>query len=194
MKALLRFTFTILFFVTIGTLSSYGQNKFEREYRIKEKDVPAKAVDFISLLKFDSNIKWYAEESSQGKSIEAKTKFKSVKYSIEFDTNGNLQDVEIEISTEDISKDTYSKIQNTFSSDFSKFKIIKIQKQLSGSEKKVLDHLLKETNNVITIKYEIVVKGKSNKGKNLYEYTFTNSGALEKREKIIFKNSDHLEY
>ena len=186
--------FLTVFYLLFFASNLLAQNKFEREYRIKEKSVPKKAIDFISNLQFDSHIKWYAEESSQGKSIEAKTKYQKVKYSIEFSTDGQLQDVEIEIEGKDILKDVFSKIQNRFSSDFSKFKIVKIQKQLSGSDRGIINFLKKGTKSSVTIKYEIVAKGKSQKGKNLFEYTFSHTGEFEKREKIIFKNSDHLEY
>lgn len=172
----------------------FAQEKFEREYRIKKNKVPQKAIAFVTSLKLKSKIKWFGEESSQGRSIEAKTKARKIKYSIEFDTLGNLQDVEIQIAKQQIPKATLEQIQKTLSTDFTKFKFVKIQKQLSGKSEAVLSSILQKKYTDVTIKYEIVLKGTLRKKKHLYEYTFSDDGMFEKREKIIFKNSDNLEY
>lgn len=182
-----------LFLLIACCIHARAQEKFEREYRLKKENIPSKAVEFVKKFNFDRAVKWFGEESLQGKSIEAKVKFNKTKYSIEFDTLGNLQDVEIEIPFQKIQKNSAQKIQEFFAKDFQKFKIIKIQKQFSGTPAEVLNDL-KNNGNSSSIKYEIVVKGKDQSGRNLYEYTFSSAGDFEKKEKIIFRNSDHLEY
>lgn len=171
-----------------------GQEKLEREYRIRKNKVPAKAIHFVKSMQLKSTIKWYAEESLTGKSIEAKTTFKKIKYSIEFDTLGNLQDIEILIEKRQIPQHTWKTIDQELTSYFKKYKVVKIQKQLSGNSEQVLSAFLKNDFSNITIKYELIIKGKVKKKKHLFEYTFSDSGAFEKREKIVFRNSDNLEY
>lgn len=171
-----------------------AQEKLEREYRIRKDIVPLKARTFIKSLSFLHTVKWYGEESLNGKSIEAKTKHNRRKYSIEFDTQGNLQDVEIEISKTKISNEAFKNILLNLEKEFVTFKIIKIQKQLTGSEKDIKKYIIDNIRNDVILKYEIVLKGKKSKGKQLYEFTFSEKGNLEKKEKIIFRNTDHLEY
>lgn len=171
-----------------------AQEKLEREYRIKKNKVPQKAIAFVNSLQFNSKIKWFGEKSLQGTSIEAKTKVGRSKYSIEFDTLGNLQDVEIQITKKQIPAATLGNIQKKLGADFTKFKFVKIQKQLSGKTDNVRTSVLNKNYAGVTIKYEIVLKGTLQKKKYLFEYTFTDQGIYEKREKIIFKNSDNLEY
>lgn len=171
-----------------------AQEKLEREYRIKRNKVPKKAIVFVKSLQLNNKIKWFGEESLHGSSIEAKTKVGKTKYSIEFDTLGNLQDVEIQIAKKQIPTRTLEKIQEKLGTDFTKFKFIKIQKQFSGKSEHVRSCILRKQYTEVTIKYEIVLKGTLQKKKGLYEYTFTDKGIYEKRERIIFKNSDNLEY
>lgn len=66
--------FLILLFLGFQTL--FSQEKFEKEYRIKENRVPKKATQIIKMWNFPKKIKWYAEESNLGKTFEAKTCFR----------------------------------------------------------------------------------------------------------------------
>ena len=50
----------------------FGQQKFEKEYRIKSDDVPITAIKFIEKITDKKRLKWVAEESKDGKTIEAK--------------------------------------------------------------------------------------------------------------------------
>lgn len=184
----------ILLLCCLTSLYNFGQEKLEREYRIKAKTVPLKAKQFLDSLQIGNNIKWFGEESLQGKSIEAKTRFNKIKYSIEFDTLGNLQDVEIEISKKVIPPKILNSIDQQLRSDFKKYKFVKIQKQITGSNKQVITYLKGNKKAAILIKYEIVLKGIKKRKKYLYEYTFSDKGFTEKRERIVFRNSDNLEY
>lgn len=87
-----------LFMIFVVALSNdKGQTKYEREFRMSEKKVPQKAREFVHSMDFESKVKWYFEENLQGNSIEAKLKQQGQQYSVEFDTLGTLQDVEVEI-------------------------------------------------------------------------------------------------
>ncbi|MEL6254700.1 MAG: hypothetical protein AAFR87_22000, partial [Bacteroidota bacterium] len=90
----------ILYILVLGLLvrGNYAQAqiKYEREYKLKPTEIPMPAKIFVDSCKFSTQITWYKEESQDGKSIEAKLKHKGKKYSIEFDTVGLLQDMEIQ--------------------------------------------------------------------------------------------------
>jgi hypothetical protein len=173
----------------------FAQEKFEKESRIKQRDVPSKALLFMDSLKYKAKMKWYEEEGLTRKSIEAKFKHNRTKYSIEFDTLGNVEDIEIEVNWQDIESDITDPVFNQFKLDCSKYKIVKVQKQFTGSENELFSLLINGTNGEQPkIKYEIIVRCNQQKEVNLFEYLFNNKGILIAKSKIVFKNSSHLEY
>jgi hypothetical protein len=80
--------------------SAFGQVKYEKEFRLKPGQVPVKARQFIDSINLQQKVKWYYEQNLKGNSIEAKFRMNHKRYSIEFDTLGNLQDVEVQIGWE----------------------------------------------------------------------------------------------
>lgn len=172
-----------------------AQDKFEKESRIKSKQVPARALLFIDSLNLSTKVKWYKEEGLTNKSIEAKFKLNKVKYSVEFDTLGKIEDVEIEVNWEDLEPHLKDSILFHLKLDCSSHKIVKVQRQFTGSESDLL-HLLKTTNifEQVKIKYEIIIScGHQNKV-DLFEYLYNYDGQLISKSKMVFKNSSHLEY
>ena len=173
----------------------YSQDKFEKERRIKKKDVPVIASSFIDSLKFPAKIKWFAEEGATHKSFEAKFTHNHSKHSIEFDTTGAIEDIEIVIDWKSIDTTVSNTILKQLATNCSQPKISKIQMQYTGSAS-TLFSFLSNTNNTepLTIKYEIVVRCKEPNAVHLYEYLFDEKGTIESKTKIVFKNSSHLEY
>lgn len=185
----------LLILTFIAFYNGLAQDKFEKEYRIGEEDIPALAKQFILQLKDDLKVKWYGEESQDGKSVEAKVKIDSRLYSIEFDSLGYLQDVEIIIKKNEIPTLVIKKIDEELESLFVNYQFNKIQKQYLGKAQEVLKFIKNEQREVPLEKnYEIVVKGKNDEGVHLYEITFNEKGELVNKSRIIFKSSDHLEY
>ncbi len=190
MKCLLSFSI-IIFCAT----SIFSQSKFEREYKVQESDVPQRALQFLDQLGTEQKVKWYAEESQDGKSFEAKTIKKSKLFSIEFDTLGALQDVEIEIEESEIPKMVFTNLCKHLDSIFLDYKFRKIQLQYSGPDQVIIDAIQRETiSSTLTTKYEIITKGRNESGTQLYEITFDKNGEMIKKAVIVFKSSDHLEY
>lgn len=186
----------LLFLIVFSVVSNlFAQDKFEKESRIKRNDVPAKALLFIDSLNYNTKIKWYKEEGLTSISIEAKFKYNKTRYSIEFDTLGNIEDVEIEVSWPDVESELSKSITKQLKLDCSKYKIVKIQRQFTGSENDLFSLLRNGIHSEqIKIKYEIVVRCNEQKEVNLFEYLFNEKGILVRKSKIIFKNSSHLEY
>lgn len=185
----------LLLFVAISMTISLGQEKFEIERRISHVEVPSTAVEFIENIQIKSKVKWYYEQSQTGNSIEAKFIFNKRKYSIEFDTLGNIEDVEIVITWSQIHKQSQKRIVAAMDSLFSKHSLGKIQIQYTGPKNTLLALAKEETSTKdYTTKYEMIVKGKKEGRPRLYEITFSEQGKLLTISTIIFKNSDNLEY
>ncbi|MDY8137326.1 hypothetical protein [Aquimarina sp. 2201CG5-10] len=174
---------------------THAQTKFEREYRIKVENIPKKAKDFIDQCFFHQKTKWYAEESQDGKTIEAKTLYNDHKYSIEFSTDGNVLDVEKKIKFDNLKTAHKNQITTTLKELFSKYKIIKTQIQWKA-DNHVLVSLIKDgyTNKQYSLHYEMVIKAKKEKGYHLYEVLFTPNGEAIKILKIVQRNSDNLQF
>lgn len=185
---------TILILVAFFLTSSYtySQSKIEIEERIEKKEIPLSAQNFIDSLYFFSKIKWFVEQEYNKKTYEAKTKSKGKKYSIEFDSLGQIEDIELEIKWNQIPISTQNEILKKLNTDFEKHKIKKIQIQYTGKATDLISFQISTEN--LTIKYEIVLKGQKKSKTSFYEYLFSAKGELENEILFEFRNTDHLEY
>jgi hypothetical protein len=167
----------------------------EREYRIKASEVPQKAKLFVlETYGETTSIKWYLEESEKGKSFEAKLKYHKKKHSVEFSLDGHIEDIEILTSFKNLPKEVMLSIENYFSETFVRFKIHKIQLQLTGNEHDLSTAVKSENYAQTTQNYEIVVESRSNKELNLWEVLFDDSGHFISKRMIIEKPSNNLDF
>lgn len=172
-----------------------SQNKFEKEERINFSKVPAKAKSFFAELKLENKAKWYREFSEDGVSYETKTKLHKTLYSIEFDSAGNLKDVEYIINFNHLNKNIKSKLEAQLDSLFRKYRIIKTQRQYTG-EQEGLAQLVntRKSNEPYTIKYEIVLSGKKHSYRKKYELTADSLGAIISIGRVIPPEMNNLIY
>jgi hypothetical protein len=190
-----KFKFLMFLIVFCVSFNLSAQDKFEKESRIKPKVVPSRALQFINSLNLTTKLKWFKEEGLDKKSIEAKFKLNKAICSVEFDTLGKIEDVEIEVNWKDLKSDLKDSIFSQLKLDCSSHKIVKVQRQFTGSENDLF--ALLKTENILEhleIKYEIIIRCKHQKKVDLFEYLFNNEGKLISKSKIVFKNSSHLEY
>lgn len=177
------------------SLHVLGQSKFEKEYRIKDGDIPNRAINFMDSTGISNNIKWYREESQDGISVEAKFSYLKAKHSIEFDTSGNVLDVEIEISLGDLETGLKKNIIEALDSIFSKYKIRKIQAQWTGSRQDHLQRLWSgQSVNSTAPRYEIVVKGKKDGSSRYYEVLLEANGNVVRMLPIIIRSAYNLDF
>lgn len=176
-------------------IALFSQEKMEKEYRIKEKNVPVSALLFMDSIGIKVKTKWYKEEGLEKNSIEVKFKYRKRRYSIEFDTLGKVEDVEITRKWKETNKNTQKLIENQLLKDCSKYKVEKIQIQYKGPDKQLYEIVRNPFTEIPLQKsYEVVVKCKTEEEVALYEYLFNVKCEKVFRTKIIFKNSSHLEY
>jgi hypothetical protein len=188
-----KFLIFLLIFSVSNNLSA--QEKFEKESRIQQRDVPQQALSFLDSLQGKTKIKWYLEEGQEKKSIEAKFRLNKLSYSVEFDILGKIEDVEVEMKWNDINSTLSDALALRFKQDCLEYKVMKVQKQFTGTEQELLMML---KNGVVaaglTLNYEIVVRCKQHNSVDLFEYLFSEQGQVLSTSKIVFKNSSHLEY
>jgi len=175
--------------------SAYSQQKYEREYRIKAQGVPTKARQFVEGLQFHNSAKWYLEHGLEDRSVEAKVMHNKLRYSIEFDTLGNLQDVEIVIDRDALPKRVLARMDSSLRALYNQYRFRKIQIQYTGVEAVLARVAMGAVaNGEYITKYEVVLKGKDSLGTKLYEFTFDEQGNVLGKVEIIFRNTDNLEY
>lgn len=182
-------------FFLCASLRAFAQQKVEEEYRLEVAKVPAKAQQFVTSIFPEARIKWYRERSLTSESVEAKFKQNGTHYSIEFDTLGQLQDVEMLIRGADIPERASANIATTLTERYKKYKIERLQRQLTGDPDAIRRKLKDEAvENAITIRYELVVNGKTEAGRFLFEHLFDTQGNLLQTAQIITRNTDILNY
>lgn len=187
----LKLIFTALLVIFMTPLS-WGQ---EQEERISKDDVPASALDYLKTFPFTKKIKWYSETNGTDLSIEAKTKWNGYKYSIEFDTLGQLQDIEVTLNIKDLNLTLRDSIYHYFRNSFASYSLCKTQRQYSGNPELIKTQVLNNTSNESTIiRYEIVAKVQTDKVKQLKEFLFDQNGVLLQTKVIPYRNIDNLEY
>ncbi|TMM59597.1 hypothetical protein FEE95_07990 [Maribacter algarum] len=184
-------------FLLWGLFAS-AQYKYEREYRIRKVQFPEKALDYIQEKLIDAKrIRFYKETDSIKVSYEAKFKKDRLWYSIEFDKEGMLEDIEILINPPDIPNDSFNKIQEYLSGNFKKYRIKKIQQQYAFSESESPETTIKNAfQNLMlpSINYELIVSGKKEKTTEQFEVLFDAEGKFKSIRQSLPPNYDHVLY
>lgn len=188
MKVLL----VVLFF---SVQALHAQNKDEREYKIQPSEVPTSALRFIRESFSDEKVNWYFERNGSERSIEAKIRKSKTLYSVEFDTLGNIQDIELLIKIKEIPKALLNTINRSLEGQFSRFKVRKTQKQWVANAPD-LQRLIKgeSPQGKYQTNYEIVIIGRKDKRSDQYELLYNEDGDLIRKQKIIENSQQHLIY
>lgn len=184
--------FAILFLIFGNFNFCLSQEKIEKESGIKPREVPSGAKDWLKdAFENVKKPKWFLEYSQNGKSYEAKFHFQGHFHSVEFDSLGNVEDVEIEIKESEVSSEVWKEIQSHFESSYDLVKVEKIQRQYTGSQSDLEDFFDEEKKDGVVIRYEIVFQGK-NELWELFEALFDESGKFLSKLKVQIRLNDNL--
>ncbi|MBU2974517.1 hypothetical protein [Zobellia sp. B3R18] len=189
-------SFLVLFF-TLFTSMAFAQIKDEREHRIRKSQFPENARLFIHQKLINAKrIRFYKEIDGDKISYETKFKKDRLKYSIEFDAQGKLEDIEITITSVDIPNEAYAKITSYLENNFKKYRIQKIQQQYIADENDIDQTLKNAFQNLMlpSIKYELIIDGKREKSFEEFEILFNAEGKFELIKKALPPNYDHVLY
>ncbi|MBN2745654.1 MAG: hypothetical protein JXR34_02925, partial [Bacteroidales bacterium] len=186
---------TILIILSILFMSLSAQTKTEKEYRIKKDKIPENAQKWMRQnFPEAKKIKWYQEVSNGKTTFEAKLKWKKTSYSVEFDSIGTLEDVEMTIDFEEIELEARKSIEQYFLGNYKKHKILKVQKQFSGDLSQFRQYLETPNQIGITTNYEIEFQGITSDSNELYEALFNQSGQLITRKTIKTEANLNLDF
>ncbi|MGN7512903.1 MAG: hypothetical protein ACTHOM_00905 [Allomuricauda sp.] len=191
--------FKYIFFLILGIAQiTLAQNKYEQESRIDKDDFPRNSYLLIEdYLEDAKRVRFYQESDSTKKSYEAKFKKRRLHYSVEFDQEGKLEDVEFKIKERDIPNDSWETIQFYLEKNHKKYRVKKIQQQYptrkGQSHEKTLHNAFQ---NLILpeVNYELVFSAKESDGFQEYEALFDSEGQLKRIRKSFPQNYDHVLY
>lgn len=191
--------FNYFFFLMLGIAQiTLAQNKYERESRIDLDEFPIKSYSLIQdYLKDAKRVRFYQETDSTKKSYEVKFKKGRLHYSVEFDKEGVLEDVEFKIKERDIPNDTWSTIQFYLNENHDKHRIKKMQQQYPVQKGQSTEKTLHNAfQNLILpeVNYELVFSAKESYGFQEYEALFNSEGQLILIRKSFPPSYDHVLY
>lgn len=188
----MRIRLSGLFILLTSLLAA--QEKLEKERRIGPGEVPSPASSWVQTVFSDvRNLKWYFEETSGNPSYEAKFRRNHHHYSVEFTTEGKLEDVEILLSWDELEPSVQQAITCYFEENYRRFRVKKIQHQLSGAPKAIESFLRGEKQQEVLEGYEIIFYGKTST-KDLWEGQFDQRGTFLEKRKVILRPANNLTY
>lgn len=190
---ILAITLTIFFCVTV-----WSQNKNEHEERLELQNFPEAAIAVINTLPTRiKRIKFYKEQDGNKSSFEAKFKYKKQKYSIEFDSMGTIEDIELTLKTKKIEGKTATSIKAYFKENYTKTKFIKVQQQYVYNPKLSAETFVKNILNKTStakINYEVIAEVNANSKRDVKEFTFDGNGLFLNFRIVTPSSYDHVLY
>ena len=187
---------TILMLPLAGISQLFAQEKVEVERRINKSKVPEDAVEWLNET-FDKprRVKWYFEDNAGDKGFEGKFTRKGHLHSVEFNEEGEIEDVEVKMEWSELPGEVREELQEYFSENYISYNIRRIQRQFSG-ESDDLQEAFEEDDELddIEIRYEIEFYGRSDEDDELWEGLFDDEGELIERTVIKLRPTDNLNY
>lgn len=196
MTNVLRYVLGVLLMAGACGQALTAQYKYEKEERIAEDEVPEQALDFVKEIQPTRKDKWYREQNLDGEAIEVKLKRNGERYSIKFDTEGELIDVEKLIKWRDIPEETRDEIDEEWEEFFERRRIEKIQIHYKDDAENLIRFIQSPEGAPLEspIYYEIVVKGKTEGPYQLYEFLFDEEGEKVEMSRILTRRTDNMEF
>ena len=183
--------------VLLGTIG-YPQDKYERAFRIKKSQFPKEAITLLESSSFGAKkIRFYKETDSAKTTFAAKFKKDKLHYAIEFDKNGQLENIQFLIREVDIPEAALKNIRQYLKAEFKNYRVRKMQQQYPLNMDNNPEAGLKNAfQNLIlpSIKYVLHVAGKQERQYVHYQIRFDSAGKFLLKREMLPPNYDHVLY
>ena len=183
--------------LTLSPIPGLSQNlKQEVEKRIKAEEMPFAALEILAPhLSQASKIRYYKETDIGHQSFECKFIRDRLRYSVEFDENGVIEDVEIKMDFEQISQAALDKIRSSLAT-YDRYRIRRTQRQYTIADRSSDDlftMVIKGMDQPV-LKYEIVLSVKKAGSWTTFEMLFDQSGLLIEKKEVVDRQTDNILY
>jgi len=187
----------LLLFIYILPIFALAQdNKIEKEDRIKLEEMPESVSLFLkeNLPENIKKVRYYYETDGQKKSYEAKFKYERYNFSVEFNKDGNLEDVEITAKKNELIKLVYGNIEAHLEQNHERYRIEKIQAQYLSKDGDAKNTFYRSLNfrKLQPDNYELIVATKEKGKLEKFEILFDEMGIFKEQRKIIRNSYDYL--
>ena len=181
--------------ILLTIVDSFGQYKYEKESRIHSSELPFQLdLDFGAYAGV-KRLKWYKELNVDQVHYEAKFRLEGSDYSVEFDSLGVLEDVEVLCSLKNLEDSLSRQLTKNINSLYKKWKIDKLQEQYLINQdvlKAVLDQSVSLKHLSSNYEMELIVLAHGER--NHYELLFDSNLNLIRTRRIIKDSSLNLEF
>jgi len=193
MKYRLKVFTAFFLLVFIGS----AQNKYEREHQIKKSQFPPVEQRLLSANSKMKQQRFYKEVDSSQTTYTMKFKLDRLRYFMDFDQNGKLQNIGFRVKEVDIPSDAYSKIESYLTTHFDKVKIRRMHQEYMVLDEKANDKTLKDAFQNMLLpsnRYRLIIATKKNGKRMENEALFNAEGSLKMIRKTLPVNYDHVLY
>lgn len=186
----------MLYLLVAPLIINAQDKKQEVEKKIKASEMPESALRILEpFLSSAHRIKFYKESDIGHESYECKFKLNNDRYSIEFDTQGQIEDIEIMVSLDEVNADARNNIINYLESH-KKYRIRRLQLQFTTAgltQEQLLNRVITKGNRTEPF-HEMVVSIKEAEGWITYEILFDKNGTYLSRKTVIERQTDNVLY
>lgn len=184
-------------FVFIGTSLCQGQNREEREHRIRKSQFPTVQLDSLAIGPRIKQKRYYKEVDSLQTTYIFKFKKDRLHYFLSYDDTGNLVTSGFRVNEIDIPEETYQKIEGYLSDTYEKFRIKRIfhEYPVVNTESDTPD--LTDTFQNLMLSgnaYKLIVFVKNSTGRHELDLWFKADGSLIRKRPALPMNHDRILY
>lgn len=184
-------------FVFLGTSWCQGQNREEREHRIRKSQFPTAQLDsFVVGYKIKQK-RYYKEIDSLQTTYFFKFKKDRLHYFLSYDDTGKMIKSGFRVNEIDIPEETYQKIESYLSDSHEKFKIKRIFQEYPVANTESDTHGLTNTFQNLILpgnEYKFIVIVKNNTEKGELDLWFTADGSLIRKRPALPMNHGRILY
>jgi len=188
--------FSTLLFTSFAVVSAQDI-KNENEESINREDMPTSSLTMINRFwNKEKKVDFYRQKNGEMISYEAKLEWNDYQYSIEFDSEGSLVNVEQLIDFNDIPVASQNTITEELSKQYTRFRFIRIQRQYSAEEAddryEILEDVIDEDYEDLIIRFEIVVDAQNKAVMGSFESLFDEHGNMIQKRRIVRRSLDNI--
>jgi len=188
--------FSTLLFTSFAVVSAQDI-KNENEKSINREDMPTSSLTMINRFwNKEKKVDFYRQKNGEMISYEAKLEWNGHQYSIEFDSEGSLVNVEQLIDFNDIPVASQNTITEELSKQYTRFRFIRIQRQYSAEEAddryEILEDVIDEDYEDLIIRFEIVVDAQNKAVMGSFESLFDEHGNMIQKRRIVRRSLDNI--
>ncbi len=192
----------------LSLLFSFGYSqgdqgdKVEYEKRVKKEDFPATSILLIQeSFVISKKERFFKESDGQNIYYEYKALYKNKNWSVKFNQEGILVDVEVLKSFKNITDTIQLNIRTYLEKEYKKYNIKRLQIQylkkpnVNFSDSEFIQEILQDNYRNAHINFELEVEVLyDNDSSNLVEFLFDHSGRIVKKRKVNKRDEDYILY